>query len=177
MNKILVLAFCFLTSGSMKAQDTTHIDIGNKTTLTFQPLVGLGILNGGRVGLGVKLNEIIAVEAGYGLGIRASFATIFFFLPIGNDGRTLSEGIIITPFDEKRLSLILYHTYNYRTYISHYIRAWQAMVGWKIHIGESTALRMSAGYAKKIKGIGNDFDDLMFGLDFVLTLDAYKVSW
>ncbi len=173
MKILIVFVCCLMTASGVSAQDSSRIDSGCTTTLTIQPIVGLGLLNGGRVGLSVKLNEIVAVEAAIGLEIRATAAIIFFFLPISPDGRTVSEGIIFTPFEEKRLSFILYNTYLTSNELS--LNVWQAMVGWKMQTGESTALRMSAGYAQKYKGRWNDFDDIMVGLDFVLTIGDYKV--
>ncbi|MBK9247676.1 MAG: hypothetical protein IPM69_06070 [Ignavibacteria bacterium] len=136
------------------------------------------MFNGGRIGLSAKLNELVELEVGYGLDVRASLAIILFFIPFSNDGRTLSEGIIITPFKEKRLSLLIYNTYNFRLTSSSSMMVWQAMVGWKIDTGESTALRMSAGYAQKYEGeFPKRQDKNWIGLDFVLTYDAFKVSW
>ncbi len=175
MKNLLLFVFCILITCDVFAQDTTRIDSGCTTSLTIQPIFGLGLLNGGRVGLSVKLNEIVAVEAAVGLEIRATAALVFFFLPlpISLEGRAVSEGIIFTPFEEKRLSFILYNTNL--TYKELSLNVWQAMVGWKMQTGESTALRMSAGYAQKYNGRWNDFDDIMVGLDFVLTIGDYKV--
>ncbi len=36
------------------------------STLSFKPLVGLGLLNGARAGLQVQYNDIIAIEGGAG---------------------------------------------------------------------------------------------------------------
>jgi hypothetical protein len=149
------------------------LDTNSKTTLTFQPIVGLGLLNGGRIGLGVKLNEIVAIEAGVGFDFAATIGIIFFFLPIDKRGYSMSQGIVITPFNEKRFSLILYNAINSNKLSS--MGALQIMAGWKIPIGASTALRMSGGYAKKYQGNSDNYDDIIVGLDFVLTLGNYKV--
>lgn len=177
MKHILIILCCLMMVRDVYSQDTARIDT-NRATLSIQPFVGLGLFNGGRIGLSAKLNELVALEVGYGLDVRASLAIILFFIPFSNDGRTLSEGIIITPFKEKRLSLILYNTYNFRTVGSSSMMVWQAMVGWKIDTGESTALRMCAGYAQKYEGeFPKRQDKNWIGLDFVLTYDAFKVSW
>lgn len=158
------------------SQDTVRID-SNRTALSIQPFVGLGVFNGGRIGLSAKLNELVTIEAGYGFDLRASLAILLFFIPFSNDRKALSEGIIITPFNEKRLSLLLYNTYNFRIAGSSSMMVWQAMLGWRIDTGESTALRMCAGYAQKYMGeFPRREDKDWIGLDFVLTYDAFKVS-
>ncbi|MBS1537950.1 MAG: hypothetical protein JST20_09395 [Bacteroidetes bacterium] len=182
MKLILLTLCCLLIASSLYAQDTdstktSEIDTTNKTTLTFQPIVGLGLFNGGRVGLGIKLNEFIAVEAGFGLDAIASLSALtLFLLPIDPYGRALSEGIIFTPFAEKRLSFIFYNTYISKS-ANESSNYWQAMIGWKIQTGDLTALRISAGYTKKYAGNSMKYKNVNLSLDFVLTYDAFKVSW
>lgn len=176
MKQVLVFVCFFFIANSVYAQDTTRVDSGG-STLSFQPIFGLGLLNGGRFGLGLNFNEIVTIEATAGLDIRATLGIILFFIPASMDGRTVSQGIIFTPFDEKRISFILYNTHISGNYNSS-LNIWQAMLGWSIQTGESTDIRMSAGYAKKYKGSWNDFDEIMVGLDFVLTIDvnSFKTS-
>ena len=176
MKLLLILLIVATFAGNVKAQDSVSVDSKsmNKTTLTFQPIIGLGLLNGGRIGIGVKLNEIVTMEATAGLDFPASVGVIFFFLPIDMRGRTLSQGIIVTPFNEKRFSLILYNTINSNDLSS--MSAWQAMAGWKIQTGETTTFRMSAGYAKQYAGKSDNYSDIMIGLDFVLTIYDFKVT-
>jgi hypothetical protein len=47
------------------------------STLSFKPLVGLGLLNGARAGLQVQYNDIIAIEGGGGI-VFVSILLYFF---------------------------------------------------------------------------------------------------
>jgi hypothetical protein len=47
------------------------------STLSFKPLVGLGLLNGARAGLQVQYNDIIAIEGGGGI-VFANIQTFNF---------------------------------------------------------------------------------------------------
>jgi hypothetical protein len=61
------------------------------STLSFKPLVGLSLLNGARAGLQVQYNDFIAIEGGVGILNRSMF----------------SYGVILSPFDENRLSFFI----------------------------------------------------------------------
>ncbi len=73
-----IFFFCVMTFPFF-AQDS----LKTASTLSFKPLVGLGLLNGARVGLQVQYNDIIAIEGGGGI-VFANIQTFNFpaFVPI-----------------------------------------------------------------------------------------------
>ncbi|MFN5309503.1 MAG: hypothetical protein ACK5C0_08605 [Candidatus Kapaibacterium sp.] len=92
---------------------------------------------------------------------------------------TLSQALILTPFPEKRLSLILYHAYLSDRDIPNIQRFWQYMIGWSIPLGEFTHSRLSLGTAFTTD-LGSDFYGLsvrdgIINFDFVMTFDHAKI--
>ncbi|MFN5309504.1 MAG: hypothetical protein ACK5C0_08610 [Candidatus Kapaibacterium sp.] len=57
-----IFFFCVMTLPCF-AQDS----LKTASTLSFKPLVGLGLLNGARAGLQVQYNDFIAIEGGVGI--------------------------------------------------------------------------------------------------------------
>ncbi|MFN5309547.1 MAG: hypothetical protein ACK5C0_08830 [Candidatus Kapaibacterium sp.] len=57
-----IFFFCIMTLPCL-AQDSLKA----ASTLSFKPLVGLGLLNGARAGLQIQYNDIIAIEGGGGI--------------------------------------------------------------------------------------------------------------
>ncbi len=167
MKVILILLFVCVTAHISFAQDS----LKTASTLSFKPLVGLGLLNGARGGLQIQYNDIIAIEGGVGLFIlsfHALFAHDFknvYWLP--------SHGIIVTPFEDKRLSFYQYTTYSrfsfsttdeWRSFI-------QVGVGWSISIGKSSNLRISTG----VIGRESPLLSLIIGLDCTILFDAVNI--
>ncbi len=60
MKLLLILLIVATFAGNVKAQDSASVDSKsmNKTTLTFQPIIGLGYLKGGTIGIGIKYNDL-----------------------------------------------------------------------------------------------------------------------
>lgn len=196
MKLLLVLLIATTFACNVKAQDSASVDSKsmNKTTLTFQPIIGLGYLKGGTIGIGIKYNELIAVEMNYGLDFPGAIAYIFFFLPfaIDIDGRTTSQGIVVTPLNEKRISVSLYNITNYTTRNNYsnidgnnHFRFSSLLlsIGWYIQLGDATNLRLSAGYALPYRGEFEEYGDYMIksrvlvSMDIVFVIDAVKLSF
>ena len=139
--------------------------------LSFKPLVGLGLLNGARGGLQIQYNDIIAIEGGVGIFVFSfpallahNFENVYWHP---------SHGIIVTPFEDKRLSFYQYTTYSrfslsttdeWRSYI-------QVGVGWSISIGKSSNLRISTG----VFGGESPLLSLIIGLDCTILFDAVNI--
>jgi hypothetical protein len=162
-----IFFFCIMTLPCL-AQDSLKA----ASTLSFKPLVGLGLLNGARAGLQVQYNDIIAIEGGVGIFIL-SFHALF-----AHDFKNVywqpSHGIIVTPLEDKRLSFYQYTTY-YKFSIFSTIEKFrpfiQVGVGWLISIGKSSNLRISSGVG------GNDLLPIspILTLDFTVIFDGVNV--
>lgn len=196
MKLLLILLIATTFAGNVKAQDSVSVDSMNmnKKTLTFQPIIGLGYLKGGTIGIGIKYNELIAVEMNYGLDFPGAIAYTFFFLPfaIDIDGRITSQGIVVTPLNEKRISVGLYNITNYTTRNNYsnidgnnHFRFSSLLlsIGWYIQLGDATNLRLSAGYALPYRGEFEEYGDYMIkskvlvSMDIVFVIDAVKLSF
>jgi hypothetical protein len=164
-----LVCFCAIT-GSAFAQDTTRVD-SSGNTLALQPFVGLGILNGGRVGVAMKINDVVTVEAGLGLNLGGTIAILTVLLPTpfpATFGGAFSQGIILTPFSNvSRLSFMLYNAYNFAN--GKTMSAIQMMAGFILYDGETSDFRMSIGHAIRYAGESSIYRKLMYGVDFVLT--------
>ncbi|MBI3258822.1 MAG: hypothetical protein HYZ54_05040 [Ignavibacteriae bacterium] len=83
MKQIYIIC-CLLITSHVYAQDSVNVnpkslEITDKTTITIQPVIQLGYLHGGCIGIGIKYNELVAIEANYGLDFPAAIAYVFFF--------------------------------------------------------------------------------------------------
>ena len=169
-----IFFFCIMTLPCF-AQDSTKVR--SLDTFAVKPLLGLGLINGARVGVQVQYGDIAALEVGGGIDFLP-VATIFFRGYSGFQYLTLSQALILTPFPEKRLSLILYHAYLSDRDIPNIQRHWQFMIGWSIPLGEFTHSRFSLG--------GSISDEREYGLyglsasdgitfDFIMTFNHAKI--
>lgn len=177
MKVILILLFVCVTAHISFAQDSTKAR--SLDTIALKPFFGLGLINGTRVGAQIQYGDIIALELGAGFD--------FFLVPrlliIGVPYKylTLSQGLIFTPFPEKRLSLILYNAYLSDIDQSGFQRYWQYMIGWSIPLGEFTHSRLSFGRAVPPEGghnlYGFSVSDAIINFDFVMTFDHHKIRF
>ena len=160
-----IFFFCIMTLPCL-AQDS----LKTASTLSFKPLVGLGLLNGARGGLQIQYNDIIAIEGGVGIFVLS------FHALLTHDFKNVywhpSHGIIVTPLEDKRLSFYQYTTYSrfslsttdeWRSYI-------QVGVGWSISMGKSSNLRISTGFFAE-----SPLLSLIVGLDCTLLFDGIKI--
>ena len=170
MKQVLVFVCFFFIANSVYAQDAAQIDSSGNVS-SFQPFAGLGVLNGGRFGVAMKINDVITVEAGLGidLGGTIGILTTLLFIPVPSTiGGAFSQGIILTPFsDVRRLSFILYNTYTFRS--SQTLSAVQMMAGWKLFDGETSDFRISVGHAVSYAGDSKSYRKLLYAVDIVLT--------
>ncbi len=130
----------------------------------------------------------------YGLDFPGAIAYTFFFLPfaIDIDGRITSQGIVVTPLNEKRISVSLYNITNYTTRNNYsnidgnnHFRFSSLLlsIGWYIQLGDATNLRLSAGYALPYRGEFEEYGDYMIksrvlvSMDIVFVIDAVKLSF
>ncbi len=159
-----IFFFCIMTLPCL-AQDS----LKTASTLSFKPLVGLGLLNGARGGLQIQYNDIIAIEGGAGI-------SVFSFKHILAQEFTklnwlISHGIIVTPLEDKRLSFHQYITY-YRFILTEKFRPFiQVGLGWLISIGKISNLRISSGIG------GNDLLPIspILTLDFTVIFDGVNI--
>ena len=150
-----IFFFCVITLPCL-AQDS----LKTASTLSFKPLVGLGLLNGARAGLQVQYNDFIAIEGGVGILNRSMF----------------SYGVILSPFDENRLSFFYYKGHHYYQFFDTFDDSYQQIgMGWLISVGDTEKLRVSLGSQtvdiEKILFLGK----LLLTLDFTVTFDGVKL--
>ena len=174
MKIFLVFFFSSLLIASCaKAQDTIKIDSDNTSTISIQPLVGLGLINGLRVGPAISFNDLITVEAGIGIG----FINVLGLVLGGatDEEVAISEGITYSPSRHKDgFVLSLYH-------LSHLIKSSksyfvEAQVGWKGWLGKKEFYRISAGYGQRYYGNGGGLDNPHLFVDIVLYIGALRIG-
>lgn len=169
-----IFFFCVMTLPCF-AQDSTKVR--SLDTFAVKPLLGLGLINGARAGLQIQYGDIAALEVGGGIDFASIVWSIVFLSP-GILHSAFSQGLILTPFPEKRLSIILYNTYlsagNNRTYQF----VWQGMIGWSIPLGEFTHSRLSAGFSNTHGNGKLTYYELPeIEIDFVMTFDYAKIRF
>ncbi|MBI3258823.1 MAG: hypothetical protein HYZ54_05045 [Ignavibacteriae bacterium] len=161
---------------NLYSQDTKSIDTTNKNILAIQPIIGLGLINGLRIGPALSFNDLITVEAGAGFGIRNFLS--FLFGAATDEEITISETITYSPYRHDDGLVFSLNHLSVRK-LSFTTKFLAAQVGIKAWLGKKEFCRFSVGYQQQYSGrVGGRFlDGPALTFDLVLYIGALRTEF